>query len=386
MKYSSIPKAFINLAVHAGLPEEYAHEVFIRRSSGKKLDDLVVEAVREGLFETEEFSRKVFLSLWRNWQRYQTTGTIKGIDGSVTTPKAPASALGQYQQLDEDTLYERAVDGLRRTIGEYETGIGYDPQFRKTKGMILVTSDYHIPFHHGPTLEAILNHPAEVLVIGGDFLDQYAASRFPRRKEGPPIEEELAQGKAILTELCRRFKKVYTIEGNHDERSLKRIASIAPQLLPLVVAPMKLLSEGLTNLERLSVEIPGGARPTPHHGPMVLDYLGLIEDFTIAHFENFYGAEAPALAERYLAENCHLFPQDVPGRAILHGHNHKLNLSFTPKGRMLVSTGCACDTPDYFFDQHGRFQAPVQGYVELFRGSDGKIDLSQTRLVHTGSR
>lgn len=89
---------------------------------------------------------------------------------------------------------------------------------------IFVMSDIHIPFQDTAALSLALQFCSEyqpdIILLNGDILDQYAASRWGKETDMPPLEYELKEGRKFLKLLRDSFPSariIYKI-GNHEER------------------------------------------------------------------------------------------------------------------------------------------------------------------------
>lgn len=87
---------------------------------------------------------------------------------------------------------------------------------------IAITADWHVPI----TDVEYVNHFIEVarekecksLLIGGDFFNFDALSRFDEKQEDAGLDRELQVGEFLMRTLLETFDNIYYIWGNHDSR------------------------------------------------------------------------------------------------------------------------------------------------------------------------
>lgn len=93
---------------------------------------------------------------------------------------------------------------------------------------VMVTSDYHIPYHDEKTIRVMMEYARkykpDVFVINGDFVDFYSLSKFDKNPKHYDLDEELTLGKQYLHDLRKavgKKTKMYYLEGNHEVRLQK---------------------------------------------------------------------------------------------------------------------------------------------------------------------
>jgi predicted phosphodiesterase len=93
----------------------------------------------------------------------------------------------------------------------------------KSKSKILWLSDLHFPKQDDKAIDIALNFGAkekvDVIVLGGDILDNTPFSRHGHETKDEDISQWFEMVVAFLKRLRRRFPKVliYWLEGNHDK-------------------------------------------------------------------------------------------------------------------------------------------------------------------------
>jgi Calcineurin-like phosphoesterase len=124
----------------------------------------------------------------------------------------------------------------------------------KPKRKILVVSDLHIPFTDETKFQKVieLNRTADMVIVGGDFLDMYGCSRHRKRKS-VPHEVEIDNAVRYIEYLSDIFPWVKILRGNHDARAMKKVQDMCPaELLYLFDnEPLDLLVRPFSNVEYL---------------------------------------------------------------------------------------------------------------------------------------
>jgi predicted phosphodiesterase len=87
---------------------------------------------------------------------------------------------------------------------------------------VLVTSDFHIPFHD-PVLVDILcqageENSVDTLMVSGDFWDCDNYSKFTRKTWTFTFKEEIHLVREVMNYLLDYFKIIYFCRGNHEHR------------------------------------------------------------------------------------------------------------------------------------------------------------------------
>jgi hypothetical protein len=103
---------------------------------------------------------------------------------------------------------------------------------------VLICGDLHLPYHDQKAVDAFLcfarKYKPDVLVVGGDFLDCEAVSRFlkdPRKVAS--LQKEFDDGRDLLRQLRRLASRCIFLEGNHEVRVAKHVLRNAPALSDL---------------------------------------------------------------------------------------------------------------------------------------------------------
>ncbi len=252
---------------------------------------------------------------------------------------------------------------------------------------ILVLSDLHVPFHNVELLtSAIREHSdAHTVVLLGDFLDMYSASRFSRSRH-ISIEEELRQAAAILEVLSSTFQRVIVLEGNHDTRAQRWLQTNRPEIGPLLLHPFEYIryrwsEEGVTaryqNVEFHCSHV----QTSGPESPVALRHFILIGDALLGHFERSLKGNArtvQTLALEWLPQwEGYLFGVGQV-RVVVQAHVHRL--SKVQWGRYtLFECGCIADVMKYALVDP-KFGAPQPGYVVLYQ-RNGVTDVNRSQYI-----
>lgn len=369
----------MELATMEGLPVDLAREFFERKANKKGAEDLVYRLVEGGSFSTDGDARRATNRLWRNYRRHNETGAIVTADGKEVYTKQKFGLVDQFNKPSEYTYLDQARDYLEKLIGPI--GEVEKKEIRGLGGREVVAGDFHEPFVDEYAFEKLMSDPAETAWLVGDFTDFISATRHRQAYDWVTVRAELAASRAALEALAKKFNKVTIVEGNHDKRPRRRLQDVMPGLLPLFIDPVVVLAAGLDNVEIISREVQGTAPNLPGGENTKLDFMGTVGDCLFGHFENFCGEEAPRQVENWIQEWSHILKLENEPRAIFQAHTHRLGMSYTPKGRLLVATGCMCRPMEYQFANHGKYKPPVPGYVAVFRGTNGLLKLEETQLI-----
>lgn len=305
------------------------------------------QMVREMLYH----SREEELSAAETLQARQFAETVRYLQEQVGLPRHPVSAPAQR------------------------------PQGELTK--ILTLSDLHVPFHNVELLtSAIREHrDADVVVLLGDFLDMYSASRFTKERVLDPIDE-IREAAAILELLASTFPRVVVLEGNHDSRAVRWLHTTRPELGALLLHPFEYIRyvwNGGLQHRYSNVEFPQAQVHTS--GPMTpvtARHFTVIGDALFGHFER--SLKGPARTAYQLAlewlpvwEGL-LFPQGAV-RVLVQGHVHRLSKVQWSR-YTLFECGCVADIMTYTV-QDPRYHPPQMGYVVLYQ-RDGVTDVNMS--------
>ena len=232
----------------------------------------------------------------------------------------------------------------------------------------LLLSDIHVPYHDLLALQTAIDYgkyfKPDTIIINGDMLDYYRASRFPKSKNRPTIVDELTAANQFLRYLRQQFTKQRIIYkfGNHDERYEAYVMEHAPELIGVVDDAWR----GILGITEYKIET--------YTDQEILDVNGL----PVLH-----GHELPKGMTNPVGAARGAFLRTVESCVV--GHYHQTS-AFTARtafsGRIIAthSMGCLCQlSPKYArINQWNHGLATVEksgaGYVlENKRIVDGKV-------------
>ena len=219
------------------------------------------------------------------------------------------------------------------------------------QGHWTIFSDTHIPYHSKPAIEAALEHSDKIaatdgLLINGDLIDFYQASKWSRNPNARRINDELTMVREFMKELSRCYPRIIYKFGNHERRFTSYLYANAPEIADMPC--LKLEQLFVNNKEKIEFE--GkiefiGAQQIIYAG----DYLTILHghEFASSAFSPVNPARGAFLRAK---TNC------------IVGHHHKPSAHVETDARRVVtstfSLGCLSDlSPPY---------APVNSYTHGF--------------------
>ena len=247
--------------------------------------------------------------------------------------------------------------------GSFEPFI-IDPSPKKTL-RIASLSDIHIPYHNGPALrhaiERLRKNLPDVLLLNGDTLDFYQASRFEKDPRNRNTVSEIKLANQFLDALDDYFPKARKIwkDGNHDERYNLYAMARAPELFEIVKEHASL--DKLLELEDRGWEYVTGKRPI---------YAG---ELTILHGHEY---PTPVLGPVNAARGLFLRTK----APTLTAHHHQISSHDEPTVRGVAiptwSQGCLC----WLHPEYARFNKWRHGFAEIELHSDGSFELFNHKI------
>lgn len=247
---------------------------------------------------------------------------------------------------------------------------------------IVIASDFHAPFQDNEAVASLIAREAKIsdrLIIGGDFTDSYAYSRFVKY-ERITAEAEWAACDALLAQLSAAFPEVICLSGNHDARLERHLRA---QLSPDVMFAVEQLTGGVLDPFQAIAKRYKNVRFQGHQaGRHGIGWFAQFGDLIVSHAEKF--SRVPGSALRSIDE--WFSDQDTtlglkPWRVLIQEHTHQLGMFAWKSNRLLVEGGCLCSTHGYQLQPRISGRPQRHGYVRLEQSQDGTTDINSVRLV-----
>lgn len=215
---------------------------------------------------------------------------------------------------------------------------------KKMSSKVLVVGDLHLPFSRPGWLEfckdTYKKYKCDYVVQIGDFLDQYAFTRFVRDPDAYGAKYEIERAKEEATGFFKAFPKGFVLMGNHDTRLAKRAAETGiPEWLLKSYADLI----GLPSKWDLGVEV------------------------EVDGVKYFHGEG--------LSANTELSVRKV-GQSVVYGHTHKGSIAFKAmKKELLFAMNCGSliDQNAYAFEYAKH--ALEKSFIGLGIVEDGKLPI-----------
>jgi hypothetical protein len=200
----------------------------------------------------------------------------------------------------------------------------------------VIVGDVHVPNQDKKTLDVfnkILRYLVErdtgklELIIGGDFLDCYDISTFPKT-ENKEFADEIEEGHRVLANWRKILgkRKITYVTGNHEFRLRKYLVNEAPALHNVMPSVDELLR--LKELDIKWVDLP---EHLSSFKDVYTDWHGVL----IGHF-NKYNRNSAYTAKALV---------DDKGVSIVQGHTHRAGVFFKENYKRHlfgIENGCMC--------------------------------------------
>jgi hypothetical protein len=254
------------------------------------------------------------------------------------------------------------------------------PKARKSHRIKTVAaSDLHCPFIEHEAVALMIERDlrgADRLVINGDLLDLYSASRFPKH-ERVPFETEIATADAFLATVSALVPEVIISEGNHDARIDRQVRALLP--LDIVESLEWLAGGSLSPVRALAKRYPNVRLEHMTYGNSSVGWAMQLDDLIFCHAERY--SKVPGAVTRALDEWFTDHEYDLalkPWKVILQAHTHTLSRNPWKGDRLLVETGCLCQPMAYQAGAKAVGRGQRRGYVTLIT-EDGDTDVNTVR-------
>lgn len=300
-------------------------------------------------------------------------------------------AKGEAVETEEDRQaipkglpFERAWSEWMQFIGAAQDRYAGPARPRAKTGRLRVVAaaDFHIPYHSKKALATLIAREGpqtDILLVGGDFGDVYAASTFTKH-ESVPFDVEHAEKTLVMQQLSEAFPLIYFLEeSNHSDRIEKRLRENLSRDLLAAVSEM---TGGILNPEVMlckrfpNVKIANWVTPQNHK----LGWFTVIGDVAYCHAEQYSrvpGAVLRSLQER-LDDNQRIW--GLPKlRAVVQFHTHSMAWLPWRSDMVLVEPGCMCEPMTYQSRAKGGGRPQRVGYV-VMDFVDGAVDINSVSL------
>lgn len=263
----------------------------------------------------------------------------KKYKGLFTSRSAARKALAHHLGIDRiSPLAENPIRNRKPTVKneDLEIPASYAEDivpYRVDQSTALVINDLHIPYHSVDAIKIAVEYGVQknvtAVIINGDLMDQYYASRFEKRPGYRNMTEEFEITRKFLRWLRSKFPKSRIIfkEGNHDIRLEKHL-----EANPHLYIEDRMSLEKMLDLDILNIEI------VKRNAPIQFGKLTI-----------FHGHEIP-VGGVHVSRSIFLKTID----SILVGHHHRTTrelqtLGWNKREELEVhSVGCLCHmTPEF---------------------------------------
>jgi hypothetical protein len=278
------------------------------------------------------------------------------------------------------TLFDDRWRTFNNWIGRSQKSTPGRKAKRGKERIIFHSTDWHVPFLNEQAFKWALerNTDADTCVIGGDFFNGGAASRFVETEFIQP-REEFEQATRLFQMCAQRFEEVYVNLGNHGDRYRRYFGSRVPPYMMFLINhdPIAFIAEGLRKehgIENIHIS-----------KPVLQDleesrWMTMIGDCAFAHGETsskvkMRPAEQVARWTRRWTDKL-----DVVPRVIVQEHNHYGGMTYDHECRAhLIQAPCLSGDHNYQAKADVRGSPNTLGYVRIVQDENGVTDINQSR-------
>lgn len=284
-------------------------------------------------------------------------------------PVAPSNRLPQ--SADECWAALDAAIGRRARTVTPPT----EKRSRFSDKRIVIAGDLHCPFEHTEAVALMLAETKgyDQIIINGDLMDSYAASRFVH-KEHVPIEREMAAVDAVLGTCAGQYPDVLIVDGNHDRPRFEKM--LRAQLSLEMIDYIKFLTDGNLSAIKVTAKRYPNVRFAPIQvGRHQMSWCAQEGDILCSHAEKY--SKVPGAAMRVIEEwfsDQHETLGLQPWRVLIQAHTHMGAWFPWRADRLLVEGFCLSTTHGYQLDSKIAGRGQRLGYVTLTQ-RDGVTNL-----------
>ena len=245
---------------------------------------------------------------------------------------------------------------------------------------ILLASDLHFPFADKRYVAEMFEdtRDCDLAIFAGDLMDSYGLSRF-LKYEHVPIEQEVAELTAFLEQASAIYPRVILLEGNHGQARLEKqlIATLDKE----VVNAIRILTGGNLSLTVAAAKrFPNVELGYTQVGRHRMDWLVQVGDLVVCHAEKFsiVPGSATRKVEEWLADQERALALK-PWRVVAQAHTHQLSCLPWHADKLLLETGCLCETHGYQLTAKIGGRPQRRGWWKLEQ-RDGWTDYDSIRM------
>lgn len=246
---------------------------------------------------------------------------------------------------------------------------------------ILSLSDLHVPFeNYDVIVDALKKHgDADILVVNGDFLEQYAVSKWGKSKT-VLLEWEYKVALEWLKLFSSMFEEVHLVRGNHDDRLRKYIDDSVDPMIGFMINNDVLtkLAEGYDFNAEGKLEQKHDFDNVYYQGGL-LGWYTKIGECIFAHPSSFSGVPM-----RTVINAATSFMSNEDFQAIVIGHTHKIG-KLIWRDKLLIEQGCCCVPMDYQADGKLKYLPQAFGYAIVYMDEKGNVDFDKSNTVYCGT-
>lgn len=269
-----------------------------------------------------------------------------------------------YKLYIEETGDTIAESSARCSAIQYLQGISdYKKSNIEFENSVMIINDIHCPHEREDVLTIIEKHSTEItaLVVGGDLMDCFAVSSFPKIEAMSLIEELkytynfLKKIRAILSD----GQDIIIINGNHEERWRKVIEKMHEKDLQKFINPniLSMMIEGFViydDKKRIKFEPIEGIKYVPH-------WYVVIDRMVVCHPKTF------SVSKGKMLENVtqHFVNKGIDFDLVVFGHTHKLSTGIIDRycNKIAVENPCLCKPQPYADRGSTGYSAQTYGYT-----------------------
>ena len=172
-----------------------------------------------------------------DFKSYEATrGCIRVIRGE----KGKSKGVEKYKRTEQEKKSSQGWKKLPES--DYKEQLPFI--MPKGNNRILILSDIHLPYHDVDALSIALewayDHKPNAIILNGDTMDMYQASRFIKDRRLRDLAGEIDMTRDFLRQLRDEFDgPIYFKIGNHEARWENYLKTVAPELLGIADFELK---------------------------------------------------------------------------------------------------------------------------------------------------